>query len=310
MTFLLAMAILAVAVVAALCVPALHPAWFGPPRADVDISVYRDQLLEIDHDRERGLLGEQQADQARAEIERRLLAADNRRRQGTRLRGSRRATMMVLLTVPVIPASAVAIYFLLGTPDLPDMPHAARVTAPVAEGVARPATLTASITALRSRLAASPDDAEAWARLGRHLMAAGQYAGAREALLRSHGLKNDPYVRAEAAEADVAANDSQVGAASLAVFEALHAIDPSEPKSRFYIGLAAAQSGNGKRALQEWIDLIVLSPADAPWLGTVRDQLLRVAAETGTDPATLRPSADVLEHVAIPDPAAEDEDLD
>ncbi len=43
-----------------------------------DAAVYRDQLGEIDSDRARGLIGEEEAKAARIEIARRLLAADSK----------------------------------------------------------------------------------------------------------------------------------------------------------------------------------------------------------------------------------------
>ena len=43
-----------------------------------DSAVYRDQLGEIESDRARGLIGEEEAEAARVEIARRLLAADSK----------------------------------------------------------------------------------------------------------------------------------------------------------------------------------------------------------------------------------------
>ena len=47
----------------------------APTRAAYDITVYRDQLAEVDRDLERGLFGDDQAHAARIEIQRRMLAA-------------------------------------------------------------------------------------------------------------------------------------------------------------------------------------------------------------------------------------------
>ena len=44
-------------------------------RADYDITVYKDQLAEIDRDVESGLLGEAEAEAAKIEIQRRMLKA-------------------------------------------------------------------------------------------------------------------------------------------------------------------------------------------------------------------------------------------
>src|SRR5579863_5952007 len=43
-----------------------------------DLAVYKDQLQEIDRDRAAGLIGEAEAETARLEVSRRLLAADTR----------------------------------------------------------------------------------------------------------------------------------------------------------------------------------------------------------------------------------------
>ena len=46
-----------------------------PLRSGSDIAVYRDQLDEIERDRAAGLIGEREAEAARIEVSRRLLAA-------------------------------------------------------------------------------------------------------------------------------------------------------------------------------------------------------------------------------------------
>ncbi|MEQ8666912.1 MAG: c-type cytochrome biogenesis protein CcmI [Rhodospirillales bacterium] len=307
MTLVIATIALAVVVIAILCVPLLGPRRFGEQRPQFDIGVYRDQLRELERDIERGLLNPDQAGQARAEIERRLLAADARRQAGSGYRGSRKATAMVLLAAPLIPAAAVALYTVLGTPDLPDMPYAER---PDVVPEMSDTDIADAIGRLEDRLRTSPDDAEGWALLGHSLATVGRFADARDALMRAYELTKDPYLRADAAEAAISAKDNVIGAADLAAFEALHATDPFEPKSRFYIGLAALQDGRTVDAMQEWIDLIVVSPVDAPWLDAVRQQVLGLADETGTDVATLKPSDEALALAqsasAMPSPSAED----
>ena len=45
-----------------------------PGRGEYDITVYKDQLREIDRDRDRGLVDDEEAEAARVEIQRRMLA--------------------------------------------------------------------------------------------------------------------------------------------------------------------------------------------------------------------------------------------
>ena len=58
---------------------------------------------------------------------------------------------------------------------------------------------------------------------------------------------------------------------------------------------AKAQAGDLAGALQDWIDLAAIAPPDAPWLSAVREQIARAAADLGTDPSTLAPSAEVAD---------------
>ncbi|MCH8000203.1 MAG: c-type cytochrome biogenesis protein CcmI, partial [Proteobacteria bacterium] len=58
-----------------LVLPLLRRPGESAPRAAYDLNVYKDQLAEIARETARGELGAAQADAARAEIERRMLAA-------------------------------------------------------------------------------------------------------------------------------------------------------------------------------------------------------------------------------------------
>ncbi|MDE2630352.1 MAG: c-type cytochrome biogenesis protein CcmI, partial [Alphaproteobacteria bacterium] len=71
-------AVLTVAILAVLLFPLLKGgSEAAAPRVDYDIVVYRNQLAEIEQEIERGLLTEGQADAARAEVHRRMLAAED-----------------------------------------------------------------------------------------------------------------------------------------------------------------------------------------------------------------------------------------
>jgi cytochrome c-type biogenesis protein CcmH len=65
--------------------PLLRPANRSTDRAEYDLVIYRDQLAEVDRDLARGVLSDEQAEAARTEIKRRILAADaERAKQGDR----------------------------------------------------------------------------------------------------------------------------------------------------------------------------------------------------------------------------------
>ena len=64
----LAAGALAIGIVVLLCAPLLRPKRFGEKRPDFALAVHRDQLRELERDRERGLLSDDQAEHAKAEI--------------------------------------------------------------------------------------------------------------------------------------------------------------------------------------------------------------------------------------------------
>ena len=95
-------------------------------RGGSDLLVYKDQLQEIDRDRDAGLIGEAEAEAARLEVSRRLLAAaaDRRVIYAGRVRTSapprnlwrrRAAALAALVILPIGPPS---LYVALGSPNV------------------------------------------------------------------------------------------------------------------------------------------------------------------------------------------------
>lgn len=95
MLFWLICLVLTLAVGALILTPLLRPA--PAPVENPDIAIYRAQLAEIDRDLERGLLDTHEAEGARSEVARRLLAAS--RDQTDAADSSARATWIVLVVV-------------------------------------------------------------------------------------------------------------------------------------------------------------------------------------------------------------------
>src|ERR1700738_3609455 len=87
-----------------------------PPNDGSESVVYKDQLAEIDRDVASGLIGSPEAEAARVEISRRLLAAVDRQRDppiASNIRWRRSAAIIALVGLPLM---AVAFYLPLGSP--------------------------------------------------------------------------------------------------------------------------------------------------------------------------------------------------
>ena len=258
-----------------------------PAPASHDVEVYRDQLREVDADRERGLIDEAEAAAARVEIERRLLRAADRAAAGGGAARQAGAGIAVLVAL-VVPMLGLGLYGLLGRPDLPDRPFALRAgeRTAMAEGAeSRNAEMSRLADQLAEKLKTRPDDAAGWSLLGRTYMEAGRYAEGAEALVRAAKLSpKDPDAAVAAGEALIYAAEGMVTPAARAAFDGALALDPKHPGARFYLALGAFQEGDKKRAYDMWVALGRDTPADAPYLPQIQEQVNTVAAELGIKP--------------------------
>jgi cytochrome c-type biogenesis protein CcmH len=274
-------------------------------RAEADLRVYLAQLAEVDRDVERGLLAATEAEAARTEVKRRMLAAAGEAGEGaaaTPAHGSWRLAAGVLGVAA--PVAALALYLSVGAP----IQVAGRLAGgdpPAAQAGPEGMSAEEAVAALARALESRPTDVDGWALLGRSYVGMGRFPEAAEALGRAHRLAPDRIeIAAAFAEAEVAAADGVVGDEAQAVFEGVLAADPRDPRARFYLGLAKAQGGDVRTALQDWVDLAALSPAGAPWLPSVQDQIARAAGELGVEVASLEPSAAAKALGATPGPLA------
>src|SRR5438309_8218250 len=88
-----------------------------------DIAVYRDQLEEIARDRAAGLIGKAEAEAARVEVSRRLIAAADAVHGDSSVPGGRlRRRIAAVVALIVILLIAAGLYLTLGSPELPGQP--------------------------------------------------------------------------------------------------------------------------------------------------------------------------------------------
>ncbi len=283
MMFWVFAALLSAAVLALFAWPLLRGR-SDPPAANADLAVYRDQLAELERDVARGVLPEKEAASARLEIARRLLAAAN----APVATPKRSAPAAIWLVALLLPAFAVAIYLHLGSPHLPGQPLASRAIAPNGDE-----QLVNLAGMLQAKLNTDPSDPKAWALLGKIDGQLGRYqesAAAYATAIARH------QVRGDAPEADLqslygealsASADGQVTPKAKAAFVAALALDPKEPRARFYLALSDYQAGNIDMALKQWVALEAESSPDAPWRQALADQIDAAAKQLGRDPANL-----------------------
>ncbi len=245
------------------------------PARETGLAVYQDQFAEIDRDRARNLIGEEEANSARTEIARRLLAAADKTGVAAPSQNSTsRLRAAASLALAGIPAIAISLYLLLGSPDLTGAPLASRLAAlPENQDIAL------LVQRVESHLAEQPDDGRGWEILAPIYLRTGRTNEAVKA--RANALRllgSNPNREADFGEALVADANGVVTADARAAFERANALDARQPKARFFRGLAAEQDGRVADAKTIWQALVTDAPADAPWLGVVRTALARLQA--------------------------------
>jgi cytochrome c-type biogenesis protein CcmH len=245
-----------------------------------DLLVYRDQLEEIDRDRGAGLIGEAEAQAARIEVSRRLLAAADAQvpppaaQPLWRRRGAALATLLVLLLLPV------GLYAFLGSPDIPGQPAFARAAMPAGEQ-----PIAALIGKVEQHLAQKPNDGAGWQVIAPVYLQLGRFDDAVMAFRKSLALNGETAARdSDLGEALVAAANGVVTDEAKRNFERAAARDPHDPKARYFLGLADEQDGNKEAAVTKWRALLEEAPAGAPWAAFVRQALARATGQPVAGP--------------------------
>ena len=278
------LALLTTATVAALLWPLLRLRLPARDRLSGELAIYRDQLAELEREREAGTLKPAEAAAARTEIERRMLAA------GDAAAGSAKATRSsdtVQKWLPpalslFVPLLALGLYLQVGRPGLPAAPFANRGTERGSEhaGAPRPFDIAGLLADARARLAQDPNDADALAALGEGLT------------LEAGGTVTQP---------------------ALEALRRAFATRPDDVRILYYLGLHEAQSGDSKAALARWREVEAGSPPDAPWLPMLRAEIARVAKAAGIElPPPPKPPSQMRQSQApqssMPQPSREQQE--
>jgi cytochrome c-type biogenesis protein CcmH len=251
-----------------------------------EATVYRDQLSEIERDLAAGLIGPVEAEAARVEIGRRLLAADDLERQALRQQilerqvpaSSNRFFRRVVAVVALagLPLTAVALYLPLGSPRLPDFPLARRLQTATASQ-----PLDNLVAQVEAHLEKNPADGRGWSVLAPVLAKLGRFDDAVRAYRNAITYNGDNAARrADLGEAMAAAAGGVVTMEAKAEFERAVALDADDAKAHFFLGLSAEQDGRAAEAAAIWRALLEKAPANAPWRPLVQAALARVGDVT------------------------------
>jgi cytochrome c-type biogenesis protein CcmH len=298
----------------------LAPFFFGgrAKQTPTSLDVYKDQLAEVGRDKAQGLIDEAEAASARLEIERRILAAGRADGTAARTISPNWQYHMATGVAAVVVLGSVGLYAAIGRPDLPSAQSQAlalngQQTAQAGGAAPQPqqpgGDVDAMVKRLEKRLADNPNDPDSWRVLGWSYYNMGRHKDAIAAYRRAVDLQKDnPTLKALLGEAMVTEAGDRVTDAAMAVFNEVLAINPNDERARFFKGVSRAEKGDVAGAIDEWIGLYKVAPADAGWAGDLRSRIEETAKQAGIDVsarlAEARPAAATATASAHPGAAA------
>ncbi len=261
--------------------PLVGGAGSEPAREAFNAAVYRDQLEEIDSDRGRGLIGAAEAEAARAEVARRLLAADAKTPSDAGGDKGRWPARTALIAVALaLPLAALSLYLFYGSPRLPDQPLAARLQDPASEQ-----NLAALVARVEARLRAHPEEGEGWDAIAPVYLSARQYGNAAEAYAQAIRLLGaTPQRLSGYGQALVLEKGGLVTEEARASLERALALDETLVEPRILIAIAKEQDGDFAAAVADWRGLLEKKGADEGWRAMVQRRIAEAEAHLAGKP--------------------------
>jgi cytochrome c-type biogenesis protein CcmH len=312
MLFWIVAALLTLAASLAVMLPLARKSGQATRPQDNDIEVYRDQLREVERDAERGLIGAREAEEAKAEIGRRILSLADKTQPASassensvgghppvarpaaaprsgRNMMAKAVGAAVILSIPLV---SWGLYAELGSPWVPSEPLSARLKEDPAEN-----SVEELVARAEAHLTNNPEDGRGWDVLAPIYLRGGRFADSVMAYRNAIRLLGESGERlAGLGEAIASAANGLVTADAHAAFARAIELEPANPRAKFYQATAFAQEGKLAEAAAAWKQMFAALPEDSPWRPAVSQALSEVErmAASGTATAS-RPTQEQID---------------
>lgn len=249
-------------------------------RRRVNIAVYRDQLKELEADRDNGLLSPEQFETAKVELEGRLAEDALGAEVETATPPKKVGRWLGFTLGAVIPAIAFGLYFVVGNPG------ALQVTGtPGAVAQEQQHNVEALIQAAEAKLKENPKDGRGWLLMGRTYAALERWEEASHAYLTATQLLPDQAsVWSGYAEVLAILRGRNLEGEPLILLEKAIRLDPNDPKALELLGIRAFQQQDYAKAVQLWTNLVGQMPPESEYTQQIRsgiEEANRLAQASG-----------------------------
>jgi cytochrome c-type biogenesis protein CcmH len=255
-----------------------------------NVSVYRDQLAELEADLRNGIIAEDQYQQDRDGIERRMLedvsTTESTAANPAAANADRRPAYAIAFAIPVL---AIVLYLQIGNPRLKPQGRPEPPTEPPAAESSQSDSqmgqpnIEANVAALAKRLEQNPNDVQGWTMLGRSYTSMEKYQEASDAYARATALKaDDADLWADYAFTMAMANGQHLQGKPQELLAKSLQVDPNNAKGLELAGSAAFETKNYKQAIEYWQRLLAKTPAGSELAQTIKQRIDRAKSLAGS----------------------------
>lgn len=247
----------------------------GIIREAANVSIYRDQLAELEADLRSDVLSKEQYEQSKRELQQRMVQDVPEGESMTSMvmaGGNRSNVATITVMVLAIPLLAVSLYLWLGnTKGLTPQPAPEQM--PVAEEAGHQ-NFSSVLDSLIARLREQPNDLEGWIMLGRTYAIMQRFNEAKVAYEQVLALSPEsPELLVDYADIMAMTNEGSLLGKPMELINRALSLDPENPKALALAGTAAFEQKNFKQAAVYWEKLLVHIPAESKLAQSVKDSI-------------------------------------
>ncbi len=248
----------------------------GIIRKAANVSIYRDQLAELESDLRSDVLSKDQYEQSKRELQQRMLqdVPEGESMTSTVMAsGNRSNVATITVMVLAIPLLAVSLYLWLGnTKGLTPQPAPEQM--PITEEAGHQ-NFSSVLDSLIARLRDQPDDLEGWIMLGRTYAIMQRFNEAKIAYERVLALSPESSeLLVDYADIVAMTNDGSLLGKPMELISRALSLDPNNPKALALAGTAAFEQKNFKQAAVYWEKLLVHIPPESKLAQSVKDSIV------------------------------------
>ncbi len=218
-------------------------------RRAINAAIYRDELAELEKDRQTSALSEDDYRVAREELERRVLEDTREGDAVADEASSRKGPRTALTLLVLVPVLALPLYFVFGNPAglTPETQGRHASDGPSAADVSK------MVSALEQKLKENPDNPKGWMMLGRSYKAIGRLDDAEKAYARvGSAMETEPALILERVELAALKGEGRIEGKPLALLNKVLKDSPDNPQALLLAGTGAFYRDDYRNAIVHW----------------------------------------------------------